>query len=326
MASGRTSSGSGNVGQHGSAVPGPSGSAGRGPRVDWLARIDGGEGQRAPLLETAGRVGLSACPGRPDLGGDVRSDLVRLQALGIKVMVTLVADREMEYYGVFGLRQAARAAGLRSLFLPCVDTQPPEDLPAAYSLCGEILGQLGEGHDVLIHCIGGWGRSGTLAACLLLHEGYAPEAAISLVRAARSPRCVESRAQERFVRDYAAARTEVRRYFTVVPRSRLRELLAGEAGSRRLHKGGLAPDRLVSTDELPQLLSRAQAEVQAQGGADGPGAALESLVVLTGELAPEELELVREPPLCRAFVCAEGRWRPAPFTELLPSGAAPAAR
>lgn len=298
--------------------PPPDGSAvptvpvGRGPRVDWLLHPAAAAGpvapvEREPLVQTPGRIALSACPGRPDLGGDVRSDLERMQALGIKAVVTLVGDREMEFYGVFNLRQATRATGLRSLFLPCVDTQPPDDLPATYALCTEILRLLGEGHDVLIHCIGGWGRSGTVAACVLTHEGFEPQRAIELVRTARSPRCVESRAQERFVHSYAAARTGVRRYFTVVPRSRVRELVSGEPGARRLRQALVPQGQLVGAADLPLLVSQKA----------GTPAELADLVVLSGELAPEEQALVRELPLDRAFRCENGRWRPASFAELL---------
>lgn len=313
MAAGRSQPPDGSPGSGIPTVP-----SGRGPRVDWLLHPaagpavpadPAGPADREPLLQTPGRIALSACPGRPDLGGDVRSDLERLQALGIKAVVTLVADREMEYYGVFNLRQAARATGLRSLFFPCVDTQPPEDLPATYALCTEILRLLGEGQDVLIHCIGGWGRSGTLAACVLTHEGFEPQRAIELVRTARSPRCVESRAQERFVHSYSATRTGVRRYYTVVPRARVRELLSGEPGARRLRHALVPQGELVGASDLPSLVAQK---------ASTP-AALDELVVLSGELAPEEqaLGVVRELPLDRAFRCDKGRWRPATFAELL---------
>jgi protein-tyrosine phosphatase len=281
----------------------------RGLRVDWLTRSDGAGAPAVPLIETPGRIALSACPGRPDLGGDVRGDLERLVGLGIKAVVTLVADREMEFYGVFGLRQAARAAGLRSFHLPCVDTQPPDDSPATHSLCGEVLRLLGEGHHVLIHCIGGWGRSGTIAACLLTHEGYAPMQAIELVRTARSPRCVESRAQERFVHGYASSRTEVRRQYTVVDRAKLRELLQGDLGSRRLRHVTIPAGRMVGAAELPQLVAQLSTTRTAAG--DSP------LVILSGEIHPEEHGLGRDFSIDRAYVCEQGSWRPAPFAELL---------
>lgn len=166
--------------------------------VDWLVGEDG------PLLRTPGRVALSSCPGRTDVGGDVQSDVQHLLLLEIGVVVSLVTDVEMDYYGAIGLRRELHAAKLRSVQFPIEDTLPPRDLAATQALCRDILGWLEESKNVLIHCIGGWGRSGTIAAALLTHQGYKPEQAIELVREARSPRCVESRAQERFVHEYAS--------------------------------------------------------------------------------------------------------------------------
>ena len=59
---------------------------------------------------------------------------------------------------------------------------------------------LAAGGRVLVHCVGGLGRSGTIAACLLRSRGVSAEEAIAMVRAARSPRAIETHAQEAFVR------------------------------------------------------------------------------------------------------------------------------
>src|SRR5262245_13684107 len=73
-------------------------------RVDWLAGLD-----RSP-----GRVGLSSCPGRIDVGGNVAADVQHLLSLEISTVVSLVTDAEMEYYGVVGLRPALRAAKIEN--------------------------------------------------------------------------------------------------------------------------------------------------------------------------------------------------------------------
>jgi ADP-ribosyl-[dinitrogen reductase] hydrolase len=56
-------------------------------------------------------------------------------------------------------------------------------------------------HDeipVALHCYGGKGRTGTIAARLLVELGTAPALAIEHVRAAR-PGSIETREQEQFV-------------------------------------------------------------------------------------------------------------------------------
>jgi len=55
------------------------------------------------------------------------------------------------------------------------------------------------GKKVMIHCVGGLGRSGMVAASYLKFKGLNANKAIEVVRKARGPRAVESKVQEEFV-------------------------------------------------------------------------------------------------------------------------------
>ncbi len=68
-----------------------------------------------------------------------------------------------------------------------------------------IADALAAGRRVAVHCAGGRGRTGTLLACYLVHQGLDPAAAIARVREVR-PGAVETRAQVAAVEAYAAAR------------------------------------------------------------------------------------------------------------------------
>lgn len=54
---------------------------------------------------------------------------------------------------------------------------------------------------MLVHCRGGLGRAGTVAAALLIELGETPREALRKVRAAR-PGAVETRGQERYIAAY----------------------------------------------------------------------------------------------------------------------------
>lgn len=54
-------------------------------------------------------------------------------------------------------------------------------------------------------CVGSHGRTGTALACLLVAKGYDPELAISTVRRAHCHEAIETREQERYVRQIAEA-------------------------------------------------------------------------------------------------------------------------
>jgi protein-tyrosine phosphatase len=60
--------------------------------------------------------------------------------------------------------------------------------------------------DVAIACMGGVGRTGTVAACALVAAGWDPAAAIAEVRRVRHPTAVETAEQEAFVDAFARHR------------------------------------------------------------------------------------------------------------------------
>lgn len=276
-------------------------------QVDWLANDEG------PLFNTPGRVALSSCPGRTDVGGDVKSDVEHLVSLGISVVVSLVSDAEMEHYRVFGLRRAFHAAKLHSVQFPLEDTQPPRSIAKTQWLCRNLLGWLGEGAHVLIHCIGGWGRSGTVAASLLTHEGFSAEAAIALVREHRSPRCVESSAQEDFLHRYAQMQSSYARYYFVTDRHALKSsgLVGGAKAERVLLRMKVDPEALCDAQSLAQAI-----ESQKHRG-------LGELIILSGEIEKSAAKALQRPfdtagyALDRAFGHDGHRWQALCIADLL---------
>lgn len=87
------------------------------------------------------------------------------------------------------------------------DFKPPTP-DQALRACRQIDAWLKEGKGVVVHCIGGSGRSGTLlAAYAAWRERISGEAAIRQVRSSAARRhfgrVIETREQEQFVRDWA---------------------------------------------------------------------------------------------------------------------------
>ena len=59
------------------------------------------------------------------------------------------------------------------------------------------------GAKVVVHCRGGLGRAGTVAACILVEAGYEPRLAMARVRRVRHG-AIETPEQERYVSAYRA--------------------------------------------------------------------------------------------------------------------------
>jgi protein-tyrosine phosphatase/nicotinamidase-related amidase len=162
-------------------------------RVDWLDRE-----RTAP-----GRVGVTILPGRRDTGRSLPADLEALRGQGVSHVLCLLAPDELARYGVESLLSEYAAAGFGLHHLPILDggVPTPEELTRAL---GWIEAALAGGGGVLIHCVGGLGRSGTVAACWLRSRGASAEDAIAEVRRVRTPRAIETAEQEAFVRESSA--------------------------------------------------------------------------------------------------------------------------
>lgn len=133
------------------------------------------------------------------------ADLAYLrQRCGAAVLVTLLEEGEMWRIGLGGLLDGASRAGLESIWFPIPDGSPPSDLGEAERLGEHILEHLAAGRTVVIHCHGGIGRSGTVAACCLVAAGQDPRRAIELVREAR-PGAATAPGQEEFVQEFSRA-------------------------------------------------------------------------------------------------------------------------
>lgn len=171
-------------------------------RVDYLPRS---------ALALPGRLGLTRAPGRwapgrsLDSAVRLREDVDALAGVhGARVLVTLVERLELAELG--DLRSEARRARLRWIHFPIPDLCAPSDVDGARTLVGRILGSLAGGEDIVVHCWGGLGRAGTIAASCLVAGGTEPARAVALVRETR-PGAIQTAPQERFVREFAISRT-----------------------------------------------------------------------------------------------------------------------
>lgn len=154
-----------------------------------------------------GAVGVTLCPGkwqRTSISGtwqrDLATDIDALQHWGAAAVVTLMPQDELQAVQADGIGAACEARGMEWHHLPIQDVDVPDAaFETAWLYTGLRLREhLRAGRNVLLHCRGGLGRSGTIAARLLVELGWDALAAIRAVRAQR-PGAIETRAQEAHV-------------------------------------------------------------------------------------------------------------------------------
>lgn len=158
-------------------------------------------------LTDGGRIGITFCPGKKQPAAasgswnrDLDIDLDAIAAWGATATVTLIEDAEIEALGVKGLGNAVASRHMEWLHLPITDVSVPGPaFETAWQSAGERLrARLRDGFDVVVHCKGGLGRAGSVAARLMVELGVEPAKAVHVVRHAR-PGAIETQAQERHV-------------------------------------------------------------------------------------------------------------------------------
>ena len=157
-----------------------------------------------------GRLGMTILPGVKAPGRwdrNLGADLRRLRSHhGADVLVNLLERKEFDAYGVPDLLECSREVGLEVIHFPIKDVSTPRKAQTdEYAgLIWRVVGLLREGKIVVVHCRGGLGRTGTVAASVIVALGQEdPDSAIALVRTVRSDRAVETPEQEEYVRSFA---------------------------------------------------------------------------------------------------------------------------
>ena len=159
-----------------------------------------------------GAIALTMCPGKrqPDAitgpwDRDLAADLDAIAVFGAGMVITLMESDELKSAAtpVSLLRDEVEKRGWTWLHWPISDfAAPGPDFEVAWKAeAPGVCKTLAAGGRVVVHCRGGRGRSGLVAARLLIEMGVDSLAAIEAVRSAQ-PLAIETPPQEAHVREY----------------------------------------------------------------------------------------------------------------------------
>lgn len=103
---------------------------------------------------------------------------------GARLMLSLTTAQELSQLKLETLASMCLEQGIKWVHAPIEDLQTPDQyFEAWWSLNHALMHDLlNDGHAVVLHCWGGLGRSGTIAARLLVERGLSPEQAVAQVR------------------------------------------------------------------------------------------------------------------------------------------------
>lgn len=147
-----------------------------------------------------GKLGVAARP----RGGDWLADeIASWKRERISTVVSLLTrDEERELLLTDEARES-RKMSINFHSLPVPDRGVPVSDSEVDALAQQLDQVLAVGENVLIHCRQGIGRSGLLAACVLINRGQTAEAAFATISTARGIEVPETAEQRRWVQQYS---------------------------------------------------------------------------------------------------------------------------
>jgi protein-tyrosine phosphatase len=149
----------------------------------------------------AGRLALAARP----RGGDwLEDEISSWQQSGIHTVLSLLTSEEEKELDVHHEARLVKARKMKFLSLPIPDRHVPGSETELAAILEMVDGDLSSGKNVVVHCRQGIGRTGLVAACLLVTKGLTPGGSIEQVSAARGIAVPETTEQRNWIDHYAA--------------------------------------------------------------------------------------------------------------------------
>jgi nucleoside-diphosphate-sugar epimerase len=155
------------------------------PRIFWID---------APL---AARLAIVS---RPQSGERLGPEIMGWKEAGLDVILSLLEHEEAASLGLQSCDETCRTIGLDFISFPIRDRGVPMSADETEALLEALAARLEAGQAVAIHCHAGIGRSGMIAAAVLVRLGLDAAEAFARVAAARGVPVPETEEQQDWVR------------------------------------------------------------------------------------------------------------------------------
>lgn len=154
------------------------------------------------ILKNNSKIGMTILPGRKDWKRNLNSDVEEILKQKFTNIISLVTADELKIYGVPDLFEVYKNNNINFNHISIMDQGIPT-VEEMNNIINHIDSCLLKNEKVLIHCVGGLGRTGLIAAAYLKRNNKMTTTdAVSIVRDSRSPRAIESDLQMSFLEGY----------------------------------------------------------------------------------------------------------------------------
>ena len=148
-----------------------------------------------------GRLAISA---RPRGGEWIADEISSWRNFGVDTIISLLTPTEERDLNLTYESAAARSQGLGFMSFPIEDRRAPNSDQEVAKLLEKMDKELSEGRKLVLHCRQGVGRSGLVAAGLLMTKGWSPQGAIQELSAIRGVSIPETIEQKEWIEHFAA--------------------------------------------------------------------------------------------------------------------------
>ena len=147
-----------------------------------------------------GRLALAA---RPRGGEWLHDELANWQRAGVNTVLSLLQPEEEADLDLTHEEREATERGMVFRSFPIHDRQVPDSETKLAKLLEKVDHDLASGGNVVLHCRQGIGRTGLVAACLLITKGLETKVALTRLSSARGAPVPETAEQRRWIDHYA---------------------------------------------------------------------------------------------------------------------------
>ncbi|MBI4473312.1 MAG: dual specificity protein phosphatase family protein [Acidobacteria bacterium] len=149
-------------------------------------------------------TGKLAVAARPRGGEWLYDELADWWRKGVHTIFSLLTPEEEQDLDLVHEKRETQALGMTFRSFPIPDRQVPDSETRLAKALEKLDNELASGTNVVLHCRQGIGRSGLVAACLLITKGLDAKAAITRLSAARGVPVPETTEQRRWIEHFAS--------------------------------------------------------------------------------------------------------------------------
>jgi protein-tyrosine phosphatase len=153
-----------------------------------------------------GKIALAARPRGADWLAD---EIMAWRRSGADTVFSLLTDEEERDLELSGEAAEVRAQRMKFMCCPIRDRQVPDSRNSFVAALESLDSELMAGRNVVLHCRQGVGRTGLVAACLLIMKGVDAETALHRLSSVRGVPVPETVEQRRWIDQYADASARI---------------------------------------------------------------------------------------------------------------------